>query len=384
MQRFVLFGLLLLLVACAAPAQPQVSASLAVSETLNTEDSAGYARAIAPRPFVFPADHGPHQEYQIEWWYYTGNLRSADGRRFGYQFTIFRRGLTPTPAERPSAWATSNIYMAHLALSDIAGGQFYNFDRFSRDGAGLAGATGEPFRVFLDNWSAEGSGPEGMTVRLQAEQAPVAIDLTLVSQKPPVLQGDRGLSQKGREAGNASYYYSLTRMATTGQIRLADQAFNVEGTSWFDHEWSTSALDAGVIGWDWFSLQLDDGREIMFFQLRQADGGQSPFTSGTLVERDGTTRPLAAEAVVLRAEGEWRSPRSGAAYPARWRMQLPAEGLDLTITPLLADQELAVAVVYWEGAVAVGGRAGDQTVTGAGYVELTGYVETGDVGVRGQ
>jgi predicted secreted hydrolase len=377
MQRLSFFIMLFLLVACGTPARPQVSASIAVSEAMNADDSAGYARATAPRPFVFPFDHGPHQEYQIEWWYYTGNVQAADGRRFGYQFTIFRRALTPTPQERSSTWATSNIYMAHLALSDVQGGKFYNFDRFSRDGAGLAGATGEPFRVFLDNWTIEGSGPEGMTVRLQAADGPLAIDLTLDSQKPPVLQGDQGLSQKGREVGNASYYYSLTRMATRGQITLDGEVFSVEGSSWFDHEWSTSALDAGVVGWDWFSLQLDDGREIMFFQLREQNGNQSAFTSGTLVEPDGSSRTLAPGTVILEPAGEWRSPRSGAVYPARWRLQIPGEQLDLTITPLLADQELAVAVVYWEGAVAITGTSGGQSLTGVGYVELTGYAESG-------
>jgi predicted secreted hydrolase len=191
------------------------------------------------------------------------------------------------------------------------------------------------------------------------------------------LQGDQGLSQKGRELGNASYYYSLTRMATSGQITLNGEVFRVEGTSWFDHEWSTSALDAGVVGWDWFSLQLDDGREIMFFQLREQDGTPSAFTAGTLVERDGTSRTLAPGTVILQPAGEWRSPRSGAIYPARWRLQIPSEQLDLTITPLLADQELAVAVVYWEGAVAITGTSSGQQLTGVGYVELTGYVGSG-------
>lgn len=377
LMRALLLLFLFTLVGCASSARPQVSASIAVSEALNTGDTTGYARVTAPRPFVFPADHGPHPTYQIEWWYYTGNLRAADGRRFGYQFTIFRRGLAPLPPDRASAWATNNIYMAHLALTDAQGGQFRAYDRFSRDGAGLAGATGEPYRVFLENWSAAGSGPEGMRMDLRAAEGPVAIDLTLTSLKPPALQGERGLSQKGREPGNASYYYSLTRMATAGQITLDGERFTVEGTSWFDHEWSTSSLDADVVGWDWFSLQLDDGREIMFYQLRQRDGSSSPFTSGTLIERDGVTRKLAASEVLLAAQGSWRSPQSGATYPSGWRLQIPAEGLDLTITPLLAQQELQVAVVYWEGAVRVEGTEGDVAIGGVGYVELTGYAEAG-------
>lgn len=373
LRQTILFLLLLTLVGCSAPATPQVSASLTVAEALRTDDAQGFARAIAPQPFVFPRDHGPHADYQTEWWYWTGNLRAADGRAFGYQFTIFRRGLSASPAPRDSAWATSAIYMAHLALTDVQGGRFYAFDRFSRDGAGLAGADGEPFRVFLEDWSGQGSGPEGMTMRLQAAQGDISLDLTLQSSKPPALQGDRGLSQKGREPGNASYYYSLTRMLSEGQLSVGGQTFAVTGSSWFDHEWSTTSLDPGTVGWDWFSIQLDDGRELMFYRLRQADGSTSPFTAGTLVERDGSTRKLSAAEVKVEARGEWRSPRSGATYPAAWRLSIPGEGLELELTPLLADQELAVAIVYWEGAVAVRGTQGGAPIGGVGYVELTGY-----------
>jgi predicted secreted hydrolase len=377
LRHLALSLLLLALVGCAAPATPQVSASLTVAEALGSQADQGFARVTAPRPFSFPLDHGPHPEYQTEWWYWTGNLRSADGRAFGYQFTIFRRGLSPSPAPRASAWATSAIFMAHLALTDAQGGRFYAFDRFSRDGAGLAGASGEPFRVFLEGWSAQGSGPEGMTMRLQAAQDDLALDLTLQSSKPPVLQGDRGLSQKGAEPGNASYYYSLTRMLSEGQITLGGQPLAVSGSSWFDHEWSTSALDVGTVGWDWFSLQLDDGRELMLYRLRQADGSLTPFSSGTLVASDGSARPLSAAEVVVEPRSTWRSPRSGAIYPASWRLSLPAEGLELEITPLLADQELAVAIVYWEGAVAVRGTQGGAPLSGVGYVELTGYAVAG-------
>jgi predicted secreted hydrolase len=229
-----------LLSGCAAPAPP-LRASLDAAGSLSGGGE-GFAQVLEPRPFVFPLDHGPHPAYQTEWWYYTGNLE-AEGRRFGFQLTFFRSALTPQPTERASAWASNDIYMAHLALSDPVNGQFYAFERFSRGALGLAGASGAPFRVFLEDWSAEGSGPEAMTMHLRAAEGPIELDLTLVSTKPPALQGERGFSQKGPSAGNASYYYSLTRMATSGTIQIEDARYSVTGLSWMDHEWGTSALE---------------------------------------------------------------------------------------------------------------------------------------------
>jgi predicted secreted hydrolase len=378
-KRFARAILLLLaagaaLAGCAAPAEPEVRAGIGAVEAMSGEAEAGWARATEPRPFVFPQDHGPHPEFAIEWWYWTGNLDAGD-RHFGYQLTIFRRGLTPNPAERDSNWAAGNIYMAHFALSDVAGGQFYAFDRFSRDAAGLAGASGEPFRVFLEDWGAEGGGPEGMTMRLRAAEGPVALDLTLESTKPPTLQGDRGLSQKGSATGNASYYYSLTRMASSGTVRVGDATYPVTGLSWMDREWSTSALEEGVVGWDWFALHLDSGHDLMFYQLRTADGTASPFTKGSLTAPDGTVTALAAQDVRLTPLDTWRSPRSGAVYPSGWRLEAPGLGLSLTLEPYLKDQELPVSVVYWEGAVSFTGELAGTPVTGSGYVELTGYAD---------
>lgn len=367
-QLVLSFWALILLGACAAPAEPQIRAALSVSEAMRADDDPRFARATEPIPFTFPADHGPHPAFAIEWWYLTGNLQAADGRHFGFQLTIFRRALAPEPAERDSAWATRNIYMAHFALSDVAGGQFYAFERFSRDGAGLAGASAEPLRVFLEDWSIAGEGPGDATLRLRAAEGPVAIDLAAANDRPPVLQGDRGLSEKGPSAGNASYYYSLTRMATSGQIRVADTTYTVSGLSWMDREWSTSALEGGVIGWDWFALQLDSGHDLMLYQLRTDDGGISPYSKGSLVAPDGSVTPIAAADMRITPLGSWTSPRSGARYPSGWRLDLPTVGLSLELTPHLRDQELPTSVVYWEGAVRVAGDA-----AGHGYVELTGY-----------
>lgn len=332
-------------------------------------DPAGFERAVAPRSFDFPADHGPHLGFQTEWWYYTGNLQTADGRAFGYQLTFFRRGLVPRAPDRSSEFATSQAYMAHFALTDVEGRRSYSTERLARGAAGQAGAQGRPYRVWLDDWSAVGSGPRGM--RLVAEDRGIGLDLLLRELKPPVLQGDGGLSQKSAEIGNASYYYSLTRLETHGTIQVAGQSFEVQGLSWMDHEFGTSSLGPNAVGWDWFSLQLQDGREMMYFQIRRSDGSIEPVSGGVLVEVDGSQHRLLWDDVDLTVLGTWQSVRSYARYPARWQLVLLPTGEMFEIVPVLADQELQVAAPYWEGAVRVY-RGGE--LVGVGYVELVGYV----------
>jgi predicted secreted hydrolase len=362
----------------ASTALPPITGQLSAVAAASGGDDPRWQRVTAPRPFTFPADHGPHPEYQTEWWYYTGNLRAEDGHEFGFQLTFFRRGLDPQPTPRASRWATDAIYLAHFTVTDITAKRFYAAERFSRDGANLAGASGDPYRVFIDRWQATGEGAEGMTMRLQAQTEEMAIDLRLQNTKPPTLQGDRGYSAKGSGEGNASYYYSLTRMATTGQITVGGTAYAiVDGTSWMDHEWGTSRLESGGVGWDWFALQLDDGREITWAQLRRADGTTTPASFGSLTGVDGTTTPLRPGDVELRVTDYWTSPRSGARYPAGWHLLVPQAGLDLMVSPRVADQELPVSIVYWEGAVGVEGTTNGTPVVGRGYVELTGYVPNG-------
>ncbi len=344
---------------------------LSLAEAMRA-DTAGYALARAPRPFTFPADHGPHPDFRTEWWYFTGNLDGPDAQPFGFELTVFRIALTPPgPAdEDSSAWRTRQLYMAHFGLTDARAQKFYAFERFGRGAAGIAGARSAPFRVWLDDWQVE-EGPEGMPhMRLRARQDGVAVDLALAPQKPLVLQGDRGLSQKGAGAGNASFYYSFTRLATTGTVTTPGGTYAVNGFSWMDREWSTSALDSTQVGWDWFALQLSDGRELMYYQLRETGDRPSPFSKGTLVRPDGTTRALGAADVQLAVTDTWTSPHSGARYPAAWTLAIPGENLRLRLTPLVPDQELNVSVRYWEGAVQVEGDGG---VSGRGYVEMTGY-----------
>lgn len=342
------------------------------------EDTAGFARVTGPRPLVFPADHGPHDEYLTEWWYYTGNLTAQTGEQFGYQLTFFRRALTP-PAERVTGatpWRTSQIYMAHLAISDLSGGTHVAFERFARGAAGLSGAQATPFRVWQEDWQVSGASAGQARLQATSPDGALSLDLTLTDLKGPILQGDRGYSRKGPEPGNASIYYSLSRLATAGQVQARGKTFAVAGVSWMDHEFSTSALGPELTGWDWFSIQLDDGRELMLYALRRADGRRDPFSSGTLIEADGSTRSLTADSFEIQVTGQWRSPRTAGVYPSGWIVTVPAADLRLTISPRLADQEMTTSLPYWEGAVRVVGTAGGQSVTGSGYVELTGYAQS--------
>ncbi|HSW30132.1 MAG TPA: lipocalin-like domain-containing protein [Longimicrobiales bacterium] len=381
----------LLLSACAeGPRIPE--ARLSLEETLGGADTAGFARALEPRDFVFPADHGPHPDFRNEWWYVTGNLEAERGREVGYQLTLFRTSLAPpgrvgratAHAEATSAWSTDQAYMGHLAVTDARGRRFRAFERFARGALGLAGAEAEPLRVWVEGWSLEGSGSAASAggtrpadvfpLRLRAADGDVALDLVLESGKPRVLQGERGLSRKGPEPGNASYYYSHTRMPTSGTVVLGADTLRATGLSWLDREWSTSALSDGVVGWDWFALQLDDGWDLMVYALRRADGSAHPLSEGVLVDPSGTKRALEWDAdVTVKPTGRWTSPVDGAAYPSGWRIAVPGAGLDLEVTPVLEDQELDLAFRYWEGAVRVSGTAAGRTLAGRGYVELTGY-----------
>ena len=335
-------------------------------------DTTGYRRATEVRPFTFPADHGPHPGYKTEWWYVTGTLTGPDAQPYGYELTIFRLGLAPPDADlAPTAsgdWRTNQLYMAHFAVTNGADETFHAFERFQRGGAGLAGARADPFRVWLDNWSMTGSEDSPFPMQLQVQEEGIGIDLTLRPAKPRVLQGDRGLSQKGPGSGNASYYYSYTRLDTDGTLALNGDTLSVTGASWMDREWSTSALGPEQEGWDWFSLQLDDGRDLMYYQLRRTDGSPSEFSEGVIVDPDGGTQRLDRSDVSIEVLDTWTSPDGAHTYPVEWRLRVPSEDIDLEITSLIPNQELDVSVRYWEGTVRIEGSA-----SGRGYVEMTGY-----------
>lgn len=374
-----LLGILFLAAGCVGGAAPRpVSAS--VVEAMSAPAGENYARAVAPISFQFPRDHGPHPDYRTEWWYYTGNLTGPDEAQVGYQLTFFRTALAPELPARASTLATNQVYMAHFALTDGVRGDHVSFDRYSRGAGDLAGAVGEPRHgVWLEEWHAREVEPGVIHLQAaaEAESGLVAIDLMLRETRDPIAHGKQGLHQKGPEAGNASYYYSLVNLATTGTITSAGQALPVTGLSWMDHEFGTSALTEGAVGWDWFSMQLDNGAVAMLYDIRTAGGVAPPDIEGTLVWPDGRQQALHRGDFVLEPTAEWTSPRTGTTYPVAWTVTLPGEAITLQVTALIPDQEMEVSFVYWEGAVKITGDWQGEPVAGRGYVELTGYGEGG-------
>jgi len=366
----ILLPLLLGLLVGACDKSPTESA-LDLSAALGGQAEQGFSRAIEPRLFQFPRDHASHPGFRNEWWYITGNLSDEDNNRYGYQVTLFRIALSPQLPDSQSNWATNQVWMAHVALTDVSANSHWHEQRLARGAVALAGQTDQPFRVWLEDWqilgTAEGDFP--WTIELQTKQ--FGLQLQLSPHKPVVLQGDNGLSQKSSQAGNASYYYSLTRLFTEGEIQKANQRVGVSGWSWLDREWSTSALGADQAGWDWFSLQLKDQHELMFYRLRKQNGETDPHSAGKWVRPGGDSHALAANDVIMQPLRYWTSP-SGRRYPISWKLAIPALQQQLIVDALVEDQEMATGIYYWEGAVKVTSVASNDLL-GYGYLEMTGY-----------
>ncbi len=364
------FLLLLVSIALAPVGLAEESDVSELADLLGADADAGFEKAYEPREFSFPRDHGPHESFRNEWWYVTGNLDADDGRRFGFELTIFRFALTPTAVDSESEWRTNQVYIAHFAITDVAGERFFVAEKYSRGALRLAGAASEPFRVWIDDWEIAATGDDRWALR--ADDNEFALDLDLVAVKPPVLNGIDGLSQKSSQPGNASYYYSITRWNAGGRLRVADDEFAVSGLAWLDREWSSSALGSDQQGWDWFALQLDDNTELMFYNLRKTNGAQDPNSAGTYVAADGRSLHLGRDDVDISVTDTWASPEGGR-YPSAWQISVPSEALSLTVVPVLPEQELFTTVRYWEGAVDVVGNRNGAPIVGRGYVELTGY-----------
>jgi predicted secreted hydrolase len=377
-----------------------------------------WKQAIAPRIWQFPLDNGVHQEYRTEWWYFTGNLADGKGNRYGYELTFFREGMRrdrpdpndvgppktsyPTHSDRrdpsdvgppktshpahsdrrdPSdVWSVRDIYLAHFAVTDVSGRRFTADDRVSRTGPGIAGSAADRLLVWLRDWSAKEEAGGRMLLRAKGRGTELSIELTPL--KPPVVHGQGGVSRKGDLPGQASYYASYSNLGTRGSLRTpgGTGAVEVTGVSWFDHEFGSGQLALGQAGWDWFSLHMSDGRELMIYALRRTDGSVEPASSGTIVNRSGSHKHLTLTQIKVEVLDRWRSSKSGAAYPSRWRIRVPSEGLDLAVRPVLPDQELltpeTTGVTYWEGAVEGTGLSANRPVTCRGYIELTGYAGT--------
>lgn len=378
-----------LLFACSGPQQDPPEAAMSVMMTLAETSNGAYEKAYTSRQLIFPEDHGQHDKYKNEWWYFTGNVITEHGREFGYQFTIFRTAIAVMDVEDQvasatmvkemdeqtnSAWTTSQIYMAHAALSDIENDEFYHDEQFSRAVLGLAGTELRPFKVWLNQWSATGASgmcQDCFVVDLSVATKEFKLQLQLSNTQPLVLHGEQGLSAKSPVPGNASYYYSYTRLKTNGRIFIDNESYLVSGESWFDHEWSTSALDKWQEGWDWFSLQLSDQTELMLFRLRHKNDPDQHYYYGTMIYADGTLEILNGNDFKIQVNDTWQSARTGIIYPSAWDVELVRHML--TITPKIADQEVNNSFRYWEGAVYVSGISNGQKISGHGYVELTGY-----------
>jgi len=369
-----LISLTFLLSSCAPATVPSAEVQMPDVLTIGAEIPSGFLTADGSRTLTFPQDFGAHEDFRTEWWYYTGNLQTTEGRRFGFELTIFRVGLQPPMVELPadSQWYARSVYFAHFAVSDIARERFYAFERYSRPGPGLAGAQANPYHVWLEDWNITEQAPG--VYRLQAAQEEIILDLTLTDEMGVVLHGEKGYSRKGENATNASHYYSQPRLRADGFLQVDGTQYPVGGLAWKDHEFSTSVLDEDQIGWDWFSLQFEDGSALMLFQLRESDGETSASSSGTFIAANGIPQPVQHTDFEITVLDEWRSPHTGGVYPAAWDIRLNESNCRLQVYPWMSDQEINFpTVTYWEGAVRFEGSCNGALARGNGYVELTGY-----------
>ncbi len=371
MRSGTIFAIAALLAACGAPA-PEVSTGTSLSSILADADIADFDRALVSRPLQFPADHYAHPRFKTEWWYFTGNLDSDEGEAFGFQLTFFRFALVPSLAAH-RGWDSQAVWMGHLAITDVERGGFYNAERFSRDGLELAGNARAPFRLWLEDWSATGTQNGPFPLTLSAADSQFGIELVLDDAKGAIAHGQDGLDRKGAEPGNASYYYSMPRLPAVGEIRIGERVYRVSGEAWMDREWSSNALDPMLAGWDWLALQLSDGSDLMLYRLRTERGGASEFSTGTWIGDNGSVINLASEDFEMLPVDQWTSPDSGSRYPIRWTVAVPSLALELDIDSAIANQEMNLAVRYWEGAVSATGTRDGSTISGRGYLELTGY-----------
>ena len=342
---------------------------------LNLGIASDFKEAVPGLEFAFPRDHGKHPDFQTEWWYFTGNVDSHAGSKWGFQLTFFRRSMVKEPT-RCSAWAIRDVYPAHFAISDINGGRFFHTETISREGPGLAGAALDDLNIYVRDWNAQ---RDSKIIRVSAREGEYAIDLELLPEKPLTLHGNSGFSRKGDSESQASYYYSFTRLKAEGTLTFAGQVHKISGFSWMDHEFGSSILLPDQAGWDWFSLQLDDGSDIMVFHLRKRDGRiEKPF--GTVVPRTGPIIDLEERDIFIKPIGFWTSPRTKAVYPAGWIIEIPDLQINLVVKPYIEDQEISggesTGIIYWEGAVAIKGTNAGNQVNGRGYVELTGYAHS--------
>ncbi|MFT5578389.1 MAG: putative secreted hydrolase [Paraglaciecola psychrophila] len=363
-----LITVLSLLNACQPEQAATTGPALNLGQILGGGNTEGFQRALKPRPFVFPRDHGSHPNFRNEWWYVTGNVADNQGQFYGYQLTFFRTATQP-PLDHSaprSNWALGDVWMAHVALTDIAGDKHYSQQRISRAGPGLAGVQPSPFKVWLEDWSLAATANDFPWL-IDVNSDTFSLTLALTPLKPMVLQGNQGLSHKS--PGNASFYYSYSRMATTGSIRLGEQQLQVEGLSWLDREWSTSVLDPKQMGWNWLSLQFNNGEELMYFQLLDREQRPDSNSQGKWIDSDGHGHALGLNDIKLTVLERWTGP-DGQHYPTRWQLDYPEKNSSWIVAAALDNQFMDMAVRYWEGAVIIY-HSDTMQRAGRGYLEMT-------------
>jgi predicted secreted hydrolase len=329
-----------------------------------------FLTALPGYHYQFPADHFNHPNFQTEWWYYTGNLHDSSGHRYGFELTFFRQALQLPKSAADSTgpvWRPDQIYLAHLALTDINGRTFYHTERLNRAGPGLAGIDRNQRKYWNGNWQVYWKNLDTAEQRLEATCDRFSLTLDLLPLKPPVIHGKDGISQKGPTPGEASHYISFTRLSAQGQLN----GVAVSGLAWMDHEFFTPQPNPTLAGWDWFAIQLDNNEELMLYRLRTKSGEISPFSSGTYVDAKGTAHHLTADQIALQPGRLWHK------YPIDWQISVPSLGLQLTEQTTLDSQELSTpsspSPSYWEGAVTYRGTIHQKPIAGIGYLEMTGY-----------
>jgi predicted secreted hydrolase len=353
--RAALFAALLLLGCDAEPPSGEGFAGLG-------EASADFARVMPGRTFVFPADHGAHPDYRIEWWYVTANLEDEQGRAWGLQWTLFRSALQP--GSTAAGWGNQNLWMGHAALTGPHGHR--SAERLARGGIGQAGVEASPFKAWIDDWRLRSLAPANAgldDLELHADGGAFGYRLHLTSRRPLVLHGEQGFSRKSAQ-GQASYYYSQPFFQARGTVRLEGKTYQVKGQAWLDREWSSQPLAPDQHGWDWFSLHLASGEKLMLFQLRHADGQH--YRAGTWISANGEPRALGNQDIAMTPVQQSRV--AGRQLPTRWSLRIASEGFDITSEPVQEDAWMDTRFPYWEGPIRFSGSH-----QGVGYLELTGY-----------
>ena len=344
---------------------------------------ANWRQALPGYRYQFPRDNGAHEAFRTEWWYFSGNLQDSQGGKYPFMLTFFRAGLRPgEPPKSKSRWALRNLYFGHFSVLDAKRKKHRFSERISRGELEQAGASEAGLKVWLRDWRAESAGGEdSFSIRIGAATPGMKLRLDLKPAKPLVIHGENGVSRKAPGPGRASHYYSYTRLLASGALEIEGRRLDVRGTAWMDHEFGSNQLTKDQVGWDWLSLQLSDGRDLMLYLMRRKDGSVEPTSSGTLVEADGGATHLRLGDFKFKGVDTWKSGRSGAVYPMGWEVEVPAHGLRLRVDPYARAQEIeskgSTGITYWEGGVFAEGASGEKKLTGVGFIEMTGYAPEG-------